>query len=131
MRIYLSAPEAAAKVVEGYAEEFRDAGHQVASTWHEPGNAWTNKSTMELVPAMEDAVAALHGSDVLVAFVHHGDRTRSTFEMGQAAALGLHVHLVGRPDGNRSYDLLPLVTRWQSWPHLRRGSQLFPDHAHR
>jgi hypothetical protein len=124
LHIYLSAPEPMTMAVRECATELMEEGHSVLSTWHEPEHTWKDKGSMELVPLMVGSIAAVLRSDLLIAFVLGGDRSRSLFEMGTAHGAGIPVHVIGRPSG-LGYDLLPLVSRWQSWVHFRRGAEVF------
>lgn len=122
LRIYLSAPDAIGLLVAEAARELTEAGHEVTSTWHHDGRG-DRLGSMELVPLLLADIQAVVASDIIIGWTMGGDRSRSMFELGAATHAGLHVHLVGHPD-QQSYDLLPTVTRWQTWVHFRRGAQL-------
>lgn len=122
LRIYLSGPDGIAPLAREASRELQDAGHEVTSTWHHDGRG-DRLGAMELVPLLLADIQAVVASDIIVGFTLGGDRSRSMFELGVATHAGLHVHLVGRPD-QQGYDLLPTVSRWQTWVHFRRGAQL-------
>lgn len=127
LRIYLSGPDRTAGLAREAALELAKVGHEILSTWHNEDQADRGRlGSMELVPILLEDLQAVVQADLLVAFAQGGDRSRSLFELGVACHAGAHLHLIGRAD-QHGYDLLPTTTRWQTWPHFRRGSALWPD----
>lgn len=103
MRLYLAGSAMRHADIEALAQELRNQGHAVVSTWHNTLDVELEQRSDELLQSMphlyrepvQMALAELRSADTIVVVTGGPGRGGRHVEFGYAIALGLHTIVIG------------------------------------
>ena len=131
--VYLAARYARLHEMQHCADELRDLGFDVCSSWHESEADPHDETTdpLDLQHAAQTCLYDIGTADMLILFTEPAGQidgaTRGGRHVEMGIALGYHLHVltVGPPESAFCY--LPLVTNYPTFMGLLTDLEGFPD----
>jgi nucleoside 2-deoxyribosyltransferase len=126
MKVYLAGRFSDWAMVERHAEELRETGLDVVSTWHEPEKATDLSRTLQKAAVCD--LNDLARAEILVLFSNRpGGRGGRHTELGYALARDITILLVGKR--RQVFHYHPMVEHFPDWGECLAQLQLLESPA--